>query len=75
MGYRGHHYDQEGVYRLNPETHSAELLYALPRAHPELGGVVALPDPDGGLLVAHAAPYDRRLIALNSDGMVPYGCA
>lgn len=59
-------YDQEGVYRLDPETRSAELLYALPRASPELGDMVAL--PDGGLLLAHTDWYDRRLIALDNDG-------
>jgi len=59
-------YDQEGVYRLNPATQAAELLYALPRAYPDLGDMVVL--PEGGLLVAHADRYDRRLIALNNDG-------
>jgi len=59
-------YDQEGVYRLNPATRSAELLYALPRAYPDLGDMVVL--PEGGLLVAHGDRYDRRLIVLNNDG-------
>ena len=59
-------YDVEGIYRLNPETHGVELLYALPRAFPALGDMVAL--LDGGLLVAHPDLRDRRLIALDGKG-------
>ncbi len=59
-------YGQEGIYHLNPETRSPELLYVLPRAWPELGDMIAL--PDGGLLVAHMEQSDQRLIALNADG-------
>jgi hypothetical protein len=59
-------YDQEGIYRLDPEARSVELLYALPEAYPGLGDVAVLPDK--GLVVAHSDRYDRRLIALNSDG-------
>jgi murein DD-endopeptidase MepM/ murein hydrolase activator NlpD len=59
-------YDPEGVYRLDPETRSAELVYGLPRAYPGPGDMLAL--PGGGLLVAHGDRYDRRLIALNADG-------
>ena len=59
-------YDLDGVYRLNPDTLTAELLYALPRAFSTLGHAVAL--PDGGLLVAHLDLSDKRLIALNADG-------
>jgi outer membrane protein assembly factor BamB len=61
-------YASDGIYRLNPDTLSAELLYALPRGSPWLGDVVAL--PDGGLLVAHMDRFDRRLIALNAAGEV-----
>jgi hypothetical protein len=61
-------YATDGIYCLNPETLSAELLYALPRGSPSLGDIVAL--PDGGLLVAHQDIYDRRLILLNGDGTV-----
>ncbi len=59
-------YGQEGVYRLNLETRSPELLYVLPRAFPELGDMLVL--PDGGLLVAHMEMADQRLIVLNADG-------
>ena len=59
-------YDSEGIFRLDPETHRAELLCALPSAFPDLGDMVAL--PDGRLLVAHTDLRDRRLIMLNADG-------
>jgi murein DD-endopeptidase MepM/ murein hydrolase activator NlpD len=59
-------YDGEGIYRLKPGTLSSELRYALPRGSPILGDIVAL--PDGGVLVVHTDPFDKRLIALNADG-------
>jgi hypothetical protein len=59
-------YGEDGIYRLNPETRSSELLYALPRATLRLGDMVAL--PDGGVLVVHVDPFDKRLIALNAEG-------
>lgn len=59
-------YAADGIYHLDSETLSAELLYALPRGSPNSGDVIAL--PDGGLLVAHQDVYDRRLIVLNDDG-------
>jgi len=59
-------YSEEGVYRLDPETLAAELLYALPKAILWWGDMLAL--PDGGVLVAHADAFDRRLIALDADG-------
>jgi hypothetical protein len=61
-------YAADGIYHLDPETLSAELLLALPVGSPSSGDIVAL--PDGGLLVAHPDVYDRRLIALNGDGSV-----
>ena len=59
-------YDDQGVYRLNPETREADLFYLLPRSFPTLGDMIAL--PDGGLLVAHPELRDRRLIALDREG-------
>jgi len=59
-------YDDEGVYRLDTETHEADPLYPLPRAFPDLGDMIAL--PDGGLLLAHPDYDDRRLIALDGEG-------
>ncbi len=63
-------YAVDGIYRLDPETHEAELLYPLLRAYPELGDMVTL--PDGGLLVAHPGLRDRRLIALDREGNVQW---
>jgi outer membrane protein assembly factor BamB len=59
-------YGEDGAYRLNPETLSVDLLYALPKGFLERGHIVTL--PDGGLLLTHADAFDRRLIALNADG-------
>ncbi len=59
-------YNSTGIYRLSPDLLSAYPLYPLPRAFPDLGDAVAL--PDGGLLVAHADQADARLIALNAEG-------
>jgi outer membrane protein assembly factor BamB len=59
-------YGENGVYRLNPETLSVDLLYALPKGFIERGRMVTL--SDGGLLLTHADAFDRRLIALNADG-------
>jgi murein DD-endopeptidase MepM/ murein hydrolase activator NlpD len=59
-------YHENGIYRLDTETFSAELLYALPKAIFWWGDIVAL--SDGGVLVAHADAFDRRLIVLNADG-------
>ncbi|MCK4832167.1 MAG: peptidoglycan DD-metalloendopeptidase family protein [Anaerolineales bacterium] len=59
-------YGREGIFRLDPETREAELLYVLPTAFPDVGDMVAL--PDGRLLVAHTDLRDRRLIMLNADG-------
>jgi outer membrane protein assembly factor BamB len=59
-------YGENGVYWLNPETLSADLLYALPKSYIDRGDMVAL--PDGGVLLTHVDALDRRLIALNPDG-------
>ncbi|MBN1877648.1 MAG: PQQ-binding-like beta-propeller repeat protein [Anaerolineae bacterium] len=59
-------YDAKGVYRLNPETAEAELLFALPRGFLNRGAILAL--PEGGVLVAHNDLDDKRLIVLNPDG-------
>jgi len=59
-------YDQAGVYRVDLDERSLELLYPLAEAYRALGESVAL--PDGGLLVVHRDIYDRRLVAFNTDG-------
>ena len=55
-------YDKEGIHRLDPETRSAEWLYALPGGFPGYGDVVAL--PDGSVLVTHRDAAGGTLIAL-----------
>jgi outer membrane protein assembly factor BamB len=59
-------YSGDGIYRLDPETLAAGLLYALPDVILWWGDIVAL--PDGGVLVAHTDAFDKRLIALDADG-------
>jgi murein DD-endopeptidase MepM/ murein hydrolase activator NlpD len=59
-------YGDDGIYWLEAETLSSELLYALPPGSPRLGDMVLL--PDGGVLVAHTDRSDKRLIAMKPDG-------
>lgn len=59
-------YTRESLYRLNPATSTAELVYTLPRGLFSLSD--ALPLPDGGVLLAHADSYDRRLLRFAPDG-------
>ena len=61
-------YDDEGLYRLEPEADSARLIYALPRSFLGLGSIINL--ADGGALLAHADRFDRRLIRLDAGGVV-----
>ena len=63
-------YDDEGVYRLNPASNEAELIYPLPRSFLGLGSIAALPAPDDGVILAHRDRFDQRLIVLNADGTV-----
>lgn len=59
-------YSGDGVYRLDPQTHSSELFFPLPSGLASQGDIIAL--PGGGLLVAHMDTAGRRLLALNEDG-------
>jgi outer membrane protein assembly factor BamB len=61
-------YGDDGLYRLQSETPGTELLYALPEAYPRPGELLLM--PDGGVLLAHADPWDRRLVALTLNGEV-----
>ena len=70
-------YTSDGLYRLNAEGRTAELQHPLPPGSRWLGDATAL--PDGGVLLAHADTFDRRLIAFNADGSLrwqrSYGAA
>jgi len=59
-------HDENGAYRLDPGTLSAELLVELPRSNMASGDVVAL--PAGTVLISHVDRYDRRVIMLEADG-------
>lgn len=56
----------EGVYRWRQGADSAELRYTLPRGSLQRGDIAAL--PNGAVLIAHADPFDRRLLLFNPDG-------
>jgi outer membrane protein assembly factor BamB len=74
LGWPGHNlwlYAREGIYRLERETRSAELVMLLPRAFSGTaahGDGAALALPDGGLLVAHRDLDDQRLLRLDAAG-------
>jgi murein DD-endopeptidase MepM/ murein hydrolase activator NlpD len=59
-------YADDGVYLLNTERLSAELIYPLPNGMIRLGDTVVL--PDGNLLLNHTDIFDRRLMLIGSDG-------
>jgi murein DD-endopeptidase MepM/ murein hydrolase activator NlpD len=59
-------YAQDGIYRLNFSSYTADLLFSMPKGSLRKGDISIL--PDGGLLVAHIDLYDQRLIALESNG-------
>lgn len=59
-------YAMDGVYRWRDGIDSAELLMALPTGSLQRGDLVVL--PDGGILLAHADSYDRRLLAFDGNG-------
>lgn len=61
-------YSEEGIYRLDPDTLSAELIYALPKGILKWGDIVPVAGEE--LLVVHADPDDRRLLALDPDGLL-----
>ncbi len=61
-------YSAEGIYRLDPsfESPSVERQIQLPVGFLPRGDIAPL--ADGGVLVAHSDPFDRRLIVLAADG-------
>ena len=59
-------YSEHGVYQPSADAISTDLLYALPAGRLKQGELIAL--GDGGLLLLHIDSFDKRLIALNSDG-------
>ena len=63
-------YSHDGIYRLDPEAMTSELLYQLPQSFLGLGSIIVL--PDGGAMIAHREREDSRLIAFNPDGTVQW---
>jgi len=61
-------YSEEGVYRLDADARSTELIYALPKGILTWGDVIHTDGKD--LLVVHNDPDDRRLLALDPDGVL-----
>lgn len=61
-------YNSQGIYELDINNRTADLLYGLPRSFLGLGdGIVS---PDAGLLLAHRDLADERLILLEENGNV-----
>jgi murein DD-endopeptidase MepM/ murein hydrolase activator NlpD len=63
-------YASGGLYRLDLEQRSARLLLALSDTRLSLGDIITL--PGGGVLVAHADRFDRRLLALDDSGRLTW---
>ncbi len=61
-------YAADGLYRLEPNSLAAELLYPLPYGLIHRGDLKAL--PNGALLLAHNDLHHSRLILLEPDGQV-----
>lgn len=59
-------YAVDGVYHLNTEELSVELVHPLPKGILHLGDMIAL--PDGSLFLTHTDIYDKRLILMGPDG-------
>jgi hypothetical protein len=58
-------YTDDGVYLLDMEDQSAELIYSLPKGMIRLGDIIAL--PNGNVIVDHTDISDRRLMLIGSD--------
>ena len=61
-------YSEEGVYRLDADARSTELIYALPDGILKWGDVMLTDEKD--LLVVHADPDDRRMLVFDPDGVL-----
>jgi murein DD-endopeptidase MepM/ murein hydrolase activator NlpD len=59
-------YTRDGVYELDMATRTAGLLYGLPASSLQFGEGLAL--ADGGVLLAQADGFDRRLLLFAADG-------
>lgn len=59
-------YANDGIYRLNTGTQTAEMLFPLPEGFARLGDLADL--PEGGLLVVHRDLGDTRLLAIEPEG-------
>ncbi|HEY45959.1 MAG TPA: M23 family metallopeptidase [Anaerolineae bacterium] len=59
-------YADDGIYLLDMEHQSADLIYSLPNGMIRLGDTVAL--PNGNVLVDHTDISDRRLMLIGSNG-------
>jgi hypothetical protein len=61
-------YAEDGVYQINMESGSVELLFGLSNGFPRSGSMSEM--PGGGILVAHTDLDDKRLIAIDEDGLL-----
>ncbi len=61
-------YAEDGVYQIDMESGSIELLFGLSSGFPRSGGLSEM--PGGGIIVAHTDLDDKRLIAIDQDGVL-----
>lgn len=61
-------YTEDGVYQIEMESGSVELLFGLSNGFPRSGGLFEM--PGGGVLIAHTDLDDKRLISIDKDGLL-----
>ncbi len=59
-------HSEDGIFLLNTEQLSAEMVHPLPTGIRHLGNMIAL--PDGSLVLIHTDTHDERLILMGPDG-------
>ena len=61
-------YADDGVYQVDMESGLVELWFGLSNGFPRAGSMSEM--PGGGILVAHTDLDDKRLIAIDEDGLL-----
>ena len=61
-------YAEDGIYSIDTDSRSMNQLFDLPSGFPRSGGLSEI--PGGGILVAHTDLDDKRLIAIDADGVL-----
>jgi outer membrane protein assembly factor BamB len=61
-------YVEDGIYDIDLDSRSTELFFDLPSGFPSSGDLAEL--PGGGVLVVHLDADDKRLIAIDANGLM-----